>query len=101
MSQIAHSAPHDLATHERVTSNRFTLRAPDAEPLLEEDLPVEPEPELTETQRNFLAYQAINYAPPSLPPTLTPSPGMLEYRSSAAARHSLTRLTTTPPTSAA
>lgn len=96
MSQIAHSAPHDLETHEKVTKARFTLKGPGPTLPLEEELPAEPEPELTETQRNFLAYQAINYAPPSLPRTLTPSPGMLEFRASAAARHSLTRLATPP-----
>ena len=100
MSQIAHSAPHDLETHEKVTSRRFTLKAPTPAPDLEEVKTAEPEQELTETQRNFLSYQAINYAPPSLPPTLTPSPGMLEFRVSNAARHSLTRLSTPPPTQA-
>lgn len=99
MSLIVHSAPRDLETHEQMTSSRFTLRAPVVTHDVEEKEPAEPEPELTETQRNFLDFQAVNYAPPSLPPTRTPSAGMLQFRSSAAARHSITRLGTpsSPP----
>ena len=101
MSQIAHSAPHDLETHVKTTSCRFTLKAPTPTPHLAEVETAEPKEELTETQRIFLAYQAISYAPPSLPPTLTPSQGMREFRASAAARHSITRLSTPPAPPAA